>query len=178
AGSSAGAAAAASSSSASTTLPSSKALIPPKKAAYNAQPYFACGSVTSDGAAAVNSIALFTTNCNIEGSLMTQALINGFPGVSVAGNNAGLLLAGTGTHQVTVTGATSGRLGQDAGGFFFASDSNGSSVRFLTNNGTLNEWMRITSAGNVGIGTQTPAATLHAVGPLNLPVGLFTGNTF
>jgi len=178
AGNPAGAAAAPSSSTASTTLPSSKAQTTSKKASSTAQPAVACGSVTSDGAAAVNSIALFTTNCNIEGSLMTQALINGFPGVSVAGNNAGLLLTGTGTHQVTVTGATSGRLGQDAGGFFFASDSNGSSVRFLTNNGTLNEWMRITSAGNVGIGTQTPAATLHAVGPLNLPVGLFTGNTF
>ena len=70
----------------------------------------------------------------------------------MGGNNAGLRLSGTGTHQVTVTGATSGRLGQDAGGFFFASDTNGKSVRFLTNNGTLNEWMRITSAGNVGIG--------------------------
>jgi len=164
AGSSAGAAAAPSSSTASTTLPSSKAQTTSKKASSAAQPAVACGSVTSDGAAAVNSIALFTTNCNIEGSLMTQALINGFPGVSVAGNNAGLLLTGTGTHQVTVTGATSGRLGQDAGGFFFASDSNGSSVRFLTNNGTLNEWMRITSAGNVGIATPTPGARLEVAG--------------
>jgi hypothetical protein len=38
-------------------------------------------------------------------------------------------------------GSTSGRLGQDSGGFFFASDTNGSALRFLTNNGTLNEWM-------------------------------------
>jgi len=62
-----------------------------------------------------------------------------------------------------VTGVTSGRLGQDAGGFFFASDSKGSSVRFLTNNGTLNEWMRINSAGNVGIGTTTAANKLDVV---------------
>jgi len=159
-----------SSSTASTSLPISNALSTLKKAASTPQPAVACSSVTSDGAAAVNSIALFTTNCNIEGSLMTQALINGFPGVSVAGNNAGLLLTGTGTHQVTVTGATSGRLGQDAGGFFFASDSSGSSVRFLTNNGTLHEWMRITSAGNVGIGTATPGAKLEiAGGNLALP---------
>jgi hypothetical protein len=34
-------------------------------------------------------------------------------------------------------------------------------IKFDTNNnGTLTEWMRITSAGNVGIGTQTPAAAL------------------
>ncbi len=82
----------------------------------------------------------------------------------MGGNNAGLRLSGTGTHQVTVTGATSGRLGQDANGFFFASDTNGKSVRFLTNNGTLNEWMRITSAGNVGIGTAAPSAPLAVVG--------------
>ena len=124
-----------------------------------------CSSVTSDGTASVNSFALFTTACNVESSLMTQALINGFPGVNLAGNNAGLLLNGTGTHQVTVTGATSGRLGQDAGGFFFASDTNGKTVRFLTtNNGTLNEWMRITSAGNIGIGTAAPTQRLEVAG--------------
>jgi hypothetical protein len=63
-------------------------------------------------------------------------------------------------------------LGQDAGGFFFASDSNGSSVRFLTNNGTLNEWMRITSAGNVGIGTTTPTNKLDVVAPAAGATGL------
>jgi hypothetical protein len=60
-------------------------------------------------------------------------------------------------------------LGQDGNGFFFANDTTGSNVRFLTNNGTLNEWMRITSAGNVGIDTSTPAATLDVNGNLNLP---------
>jgi hypothetical protein len=96
------------------------------------------------------------------------------PGVAldVYGSNAGLRLSGTGTHQVTVTGATSGRLGQDAAGFFFASDSKGAAIRFATNNGALNEWMRITSAGNVGIGTTTPASTLTVSGS-----GSFTGNT-
>src|SRR6516225_11738255 len=104
-------------------------------------------SISSDGTATANSIALFTNACNIESSMMTQNA-NGFQGVSVTGDNAGLFLGGTGTHEIQVfsntTGVT-GRLGQDASGFFFASDSNGSSVRFLTNNGTLNEWMRITS---------------------------------
>jgi hypothetical protein len=98
--------------------------------------------------------------------MMTQNA-NGFQGVSVTGDNAGLFLGGTGTHEIQVfsntTGVT-GRLGQDASGFFFTSDSNGSSVRFLTNNGTLNESMRITSAGNVGIGATAPASKLEVDG--------------
>jgi hypothetical protein len=173
AGNSAGGSATAPSTfAASTALPISKAQSTPKKAASTPQAATPCSSVTSGGTAVVNSFALFTTACNIESSLMTQTLVNGFPGVSVAGNNAGLLLSGTGTHQVTVTGATSGRLGQDAGGFFFASDTNGANVRFLTNNGTLNEWMRITSAGNVGVGTATPAFKFDVNGR-----GNFSGST-
>jgi len=177
-GNSAGGSAAAS-SSISTALPNSKAQTTPKKAASTPPPATACTSVTSDGTAAVNSIATFTTACNIESSVITQSGSNvgigtAAPAVAldVLGNNAGLRLSGTGTHQVTVTGATSGRLGQDSGGFFFASDTNGKTVRFLTNNGTLNEWMRITSAGNVGIGTTTPAFKLDVAG-----TGNFTGST-
>jgi hypothetical protein len=99
--------------------------------------------------------------------------------LDIVGNNAGLRLSGTGTHQLTVTGLSSGRLGQDATGFFFSSDTNGKVVKFLTNNGTLNEWMRITSAGNVGIGTQSPAAKLDINGNQNI-VGNLTafGGTF
>jgi hypothetical protein len=126
---------------------------------------------------------MFTTACNVESSVISQVAGNvgigtAAPAVAldVLGNNAGLRLSGTGTHQVTVTGATSGRLGQDSSGFFFASDTNGKTVRFLTNNGTLNEWMRITSAGNVGIGTATPAATLDVVGSINLPVTTSAAN--
>jgi len=154
------------------SLPISNALSTPKKAASTPQPAVACTSVTSDGAAAVNSIALFTTACNIEGSLMNQALVNGFPGVDVGGNNAGLQLSGTGTHEVTVTGtSSSGRLGQDSQGFFFSSDTNGKVIKFATNNGTLNEWMRITSVGNVGIGTTTPAQKLSVAGMLESTSG-------
>jgi hypothetical protein len=176
AGSPAGASAAAPSSS-STALPSSKTQTTPKKAASAPQPAVACTSVTSDGTAALNSIALFTAACKIQSSLMTQALINGFPGVNLAGNNAGLLLSGTGTHEVTVTGSTSGgRLGQDATGFFFSSDTNGKVIKFLTNNGALNEWMRITSAGNVGIGTIAPLAKLHVAGGIGVQAVLIEGS--
>jgi trimeric autotransporter adhesin len=160
-----------SSSTASTTLPSSKTQTTTKKAASAAQPAVACTSVTSDGTATANSVAKFTTACNIQNSAITETGGNvgigtAAPAVAldVLGNNAGLRLSGTGTHQVMVTGATSGRLGQDANGFFFASDTNGKTVRFLTNNGTLNEWMRITSTGNVGIGTPTPGARLEVAG--------------
>jgi len=169
-GTSAGGSAAASSSTAYTAPPSSKVQTTPKNAASTPPPATACASVTSDGTAAVNSIATFTTACNIESSVITQSGSNvgigtAAPAVAldVLGNNAGLRLSGTGTHQLTVTGATSGRLGQDSSGFFFASDTNGKTVRFLTNNGTLNEWMRITSAGNVGIGTTTPSGKLGVV---------------
>ncbi len=108
----------------------------------------------------------FTGNQSIAGNMGIGTTTPAFA-LDVVGHNAGLRLSGTGTHQVTVTGATSGRLGQDAGGFFFASDTKGKHVRFLTNNGTLNEWMRVTSAGNVGIGTMTPAAKLDVAGGIN-----------
>src|SRR4029077_19033357 len=120
----AGTSAGTSSTAASTALPSSKAQTTPNKTSSTPQPAVACTNVTSDGTAAVNSLALFTAACKIQSSLMTQAVVNGFPGVNLAGNNAGLLLSGTGTHEVTVTGSTSsGRLGQDSQGFFFASDT-------------------------------------------------------
>jgi hypothetical protein len=172
------------SAAASTALPSSKAQTAPKKISSAAQPAVACTSVTSDGTAALNSVAKFTSACTIQSSAITETGGNvgigtAAPAVAldIVGNNAGMRLSGTGTHQLTVTGLSSGRLGQDFTGFFFSSDTKGKVIKFLTNNGTLNEWMRITDAGNVGIGTQTPAATLNVVGPLNLPVGLFTGNT-
>jgi hypothetical protein len=175
AGNSTGTTAAAPSSSAA--LPSSKAQSTAKKAASAPQPAVACTSVTSDGTAAANSVAKFTAACAIQNSAITET--GGNVGIGTAtpikvldieGNNAGLLIGGTGTHNLQLTGASSsGRLGQDLAGFFFSSDTNGKAIKFLTNNGTLNEWMRITSAGNVGIGTQTPAAKLDVAGNLNLP---------
>ena len=81
--------------------------------------------------------------------------------------NAGLVLRGTGTHQVRMTGdASSGRLGQDSGGFFFASDTSGKAIRFATSSGGLAERMRITPDGNVGIATAMPAAKLDVNGTI------------
>jgi hypothetical protein len=69
-----------------------------------------------------------------------------------------VLLTGQTTHQVQVSGAaSSGRFGQDLLGTFLASDSSGSSLRFLTNNGSLNEWLRIGNTGSVNIGSAQAA---------------------
>src|SRR5260370_4158683 len=101
----AGGAAAASSSSPSTALPPATT---PKKAVSTPQPATPCTSVTSDGTATANSIGLFTAPCNIQSSVITQSSGNvgvgtASPAVAldVVGNNAGLRLSGTGTHQVT-----------------------------------------------------------------------------
>ena len=49
------------------------------------QPATACSSITSDGTATANSIAMFTTNCNLESSAITQTGGNiGISGASPA----------------------------------------------------------------------------------------------
>lgn len=69
-------------------------------------------------------------------------------------NGNTLLVSSATTAQTRVSGAaSSGRFGQDALGTFMASDTTNAPLRFLTNNGSLNEWMRIDSGGKVGIGS-------------------------
>jgi hypothetical protein len=134
-----------------------------------------CSSVTGNAGGAVNSIAMFDAACDIQSSNISQAGSNvgiGTPSPTYAlditsPSNASVRLSGSGSHQFTIAGATSGRLGEDAAGFFFSSDTSGGAVRFLTNNGSLHEWMRVTSAGNVGIGTLTPASRLDVAGEIN-----------
>jgi hypothetical protein len=176
AGNSAGAAAAA------TALPSSKTQSTAKKAASAPQPAAACASVASDGTATANSVAKFTAPCNVQNSAITETGGNVGIGTTApiraldieGGTNTAILVRGPGTHGVQLTGDTSsGRLGQDLEGFFFSSDTNGKVLKFDTNNGTLNEWMRITSAGNVGIGTKTPAQKLSVAGMLESTSGGF-----
>ncbi len=84
--------------------------------------------------------------------------------------NGNIRLIGQTTHQVQMNGAASvGRLGQDANGFFFASDTPGKQLNFFTNAGAgIQRRLTITGSGNVGIGTASPAERVHIVGNLRL----------
>jgi hypothetical protein len=63
------------------------------------------------------------------------------------------------TAQLQVNGAlSSARFGEDALGGFIASDTPRKSLRFLTNNGTLTEWARLTSEGEFSF---TPSPSLN-----------------
>jgi len=127
-------------------------------------------SPTVGGSGTTDYVAKFTNSTTLGNSLIFDNGTNVGIGTTspaaplhISGNRL-LLTSGT-TAEVQFAGsASSARFGEDGTGSFFASDTNGRAVRFLTNNGTLNEWMRITSAGNVGIGTTAPAAKLEVNG--------------
>ncbi len=144
-----GAATSVSITSATATSPSSK----PKASKNSAQA--AAAAITPD---ADDFLAKFDATANLVPSAIFE--INGNVGIGTASPraplhvNGNILLNGQTTHAVQVAGAAStGRFGQDSGGTFLASDTKGSSLRFLTNNGGLNEWMRIGSTGSVNIGS-------------------------
>jgi hypothetical protein len=182
-----GTASTASATSTTSTTQTSTSESKQKTRAANTSPLAACASVTSGGTATANAIARFTTACNIETSVISQSGSKVGIGTTspaykldVVGGSARVTNP-SGTTQLQVSGsASSGRLGQDAAGFFLASDTNGSALRFLTNNGSLHEWLRVTSAGNVGIGTTTPAAKLEVNGTAKFggPVTFAEGQSF
>jgi len=115
----------------------------------------------------------FVAKFDSTGSLVPSAIFEGNGNVGIGTTNPlaplhvngnTLLVTSATTAQTLVSGAaTSGRFGQDAGGAFMASDTKGSSVRFLTSNGNLNEWMRIGSTGSVNIGSAQAAKFGEAV---------------
>jgi len=88
--------------------------------------------------------------------------------------NGNLLLMGQNTHQVQLIGAASaGRLGQDLSGFFFASDTAGKSLRFLTTplGGVLTPIFYVLPTGNVTIGTATGNSKLTVAGTVESTTG-------
>jgi hypothetical protein len=154
-----GAATSVSITSATATSPSSK----PKASKNSAQA--AAAAITPD---ADDFLAKFDATANLVPSTIFES--KGNVGIGTANPlaplqvNGNILLSGQTTHAVQVAGAAStGRFGQDLGGTFLASDTKGSSLRFLTNNGGLNEWMRLGSTGNVNIGSAQAAQFGEAV---------------
>lgn len=141
---------------------SSKGLKQPRSSA-------ALTTATIVGAGTANFLAKFLDASTIGDSVLYENMGNIGVGTTAATErlqvNGNIRLAGQVTHQIQFSGATtSGRIGQDSLGLFAASDTNGASLRFLTNNGTLNEWMRITSDGKLGVGTTGPTQRLQVNG--------------
>jgi len=110
-----------------------------------------------DSAGTFGNSSIFDNGTNVAiGTISPTAALH------VNGNTL-LVKSGT-TAQTQVSGAASSwRIGQDANGTFMASDTSGSSLRFLTNSGSLNEWMRIGSTGSVNIGSAQAAKYGEAV---------------
>jgi hypothetical protein len=134
----------------STTSPTAGKTVPPAKTAKGSQATAAASTSTA------NQLAKFDATGNLVPSAVSE--VNGMVGIGTSAPSAPLqvdgniLLSGQATQQVQVVGAaSSGRFGQDGLGTFLASDSKGSTLRFLTNNGTLNEWMRIDSGGTLSL---------------------------
>ncbi len=122
------------------------------------------------GTGTTNMVAKFTATDTIGDSQIFDNGTNVGIGTTSPTNklqvNGNIRLIGQTTHQVQVTGsASSGRLGQDVNGFFFASDTAGKQLNFFTNAGAgIQRRITITGDGNVGIGLSAPTSKLEVAG--------------
>ncbi|HEV2351708.1 MAG TPA: hypothetical protein VG028_17895 [Terriglobia bacterium] len=158
----------------------------------NNSPLTACSNVTSDGTATANSIALFTTACNIQSANLVQ--FNGNLGFGTTTPQARLHIFGPTSSDSDarfnfILGDSTPAAAGTGGGILFSGYYNGTTNKagfanirgvkensiqgnyatamvFDTraNGGNQTERMRITSAGSLGIGTSSPAATLEVNG--------------
>jgi hypothetical protein len=104
----------------------------------------------------------------IEGNVSSTTQFSGFGGLRI--HNANGSAHGVTSEMYFTAGTGSSNRGA-AIGSQFTSAASGNDLYFATNGGnvsstnTLSERMRITSAGNVGIGTSSPQAELHVHDP-------------
>jgi len=109
------------------------------------------GSTVTSAGGTANQVAKFSGNNTIVDSAITE--INGNVGIGVLNPtfplhvNGDAEITGQPANALHVTGSSTGRFGQDGVGTYVSSDSAGNTLRFLTNNGSLNAWMQIDSKG-------------------------------
>jgi hypothetical protein len=139
-------------------------------------------STTADGAATVSERMRIDSSGNvgigtsspdapleIEGNVSSTTQFSGFGGLRI--HNANGSAHGVTSEMYFTAGTGSSNRGA-AIGSQFTSAASGNDLYFATNGGnvsstnTLSERMRITSAGNVGIGTSSPQAELHVHDPV------------
>ena len=87
-------------------------------AAGSVSPNTACSSVTSDGTATANQIALFTTARNIEPSTIVES--SGKVGIGTTANPGALTVIGVTTLAASLTIDTKGKASSSAGGQFLS----------------------------------------------------------
>jgi hypothetical protein len=115
-----------------------------------------CSSVTSDGSAPTNSVAKFTTACNIENSAITE--VGGLVGIGTTTPTTALTVqTGSGYGIMHTDGTRKLATYINPSGGWVGTASN-HPLFFFTNGG--NPQLTLLPNGNVGIGTGTPISGL------------------
>jgi len=141
---------------------------------------------TSSVTITMNCLAMFSDNVGTVTNANVCQSATGVVGINTTNPNGqsnaklhvngNLLLYGQPTHQVQMIGtASAGRLGEDSSGFFFASDTQNRSIRFLTTplGGALTTQMYIQPNGSVSIGTTAATNKLTVAGTIQSTSGGF-----
>ena len=144
------------------------------------------GVLTTTAATVFNGGFASNASSGIAGNVSSATLFSGFAGLRI--HNANGSSHGVSSEIDFTAGTTSTTNRGAAIGSVFTSAANGNDLYFATNGGnvgssnTLTERMRITSAGNVGIGTDVPIHVLDvdaiATGaiPTNADIGASNAN--